>query len=293
MSESPGNGFSVGALLSDAARRLGDAGVESPRLDARVLLGFALGRDAGWLIGHRDDVPPDAACRQFETLIRRRAAREPVAYILGVREFWSLSFRVTPATLIPRPETETLVEAVLAAYPDTDAPLRILDLGTGSGCILLALLHERPAASGTGVDVNADAVLVAAENARSLGLAARAEFRRGDWFGPLVRDEMFDVVVTNPPYVSAEEMAALAPEIADHEPEAALFAGDDGLDAYREIFSGLPGWLRPGGLFAGEIGHRQGVAAAELARAQGFGAVEIRPDGAGLPRLLVGRFSGE
>jgi release factor glutamine methyltransferase len=283
---------SVGAVMRAAVERLAAAGIDSARLDARVLMGFALGRDAGWLIGHRDDALSAADADRFEGLLARREARAPLAYITGEREFWSLSFRVTPATLIPRPETETLIETVLAAFPNRDAAFRILDLGTGSGCILLALLHERPRASGVGIDTSAAALDVAAANAEALGLSGRCEFRLGSWFSTLADREVFDAVVTNPPYVTSAEMEELPPEVAGHEPEGALAAGGDGLDAYRDILPGLTGRLRPGGFFAGEIGWRQGEAAVALARDHGLEGVEIRADGAGRARVLTASMAG-
>jgi release factor glutamine methyltransferase len=279
----------VGAVQRAAAARLEAAGVDGAHLDARVLMAFALGRDAGWLIGHRDEVLASEEQSHFEALVARRAAREPLAYITGEREFWSLPFRVSPATLIPRPDTETLVEAVLAALPDRDGTARILDLGTGSGCIVLALLHERPAAQGVGIDIAPQALDVAKVNANALGLAGRADFRAGSWFDVLAPDETFDVIVTNPPYITENEMVELAPEISGHEPPGALAAGADGLDAYRQIFAGLAGRLRTGGVFAGEIGHRQGMAAVQLARAHGLEEVRILDDQAGRARVVTGR----
>ncbi len=284
---------SVGAAMAEAAARLAAAGIETARLDARLLLGHALGRDAGWLIGHRDDILSAAERADFETLVRRREGREPLAYILGTREFWSLLFRVTPATLIPRPETEILVEAVLDAFAASDAVFRIADLGTGTGCVMLSILNERPVATGVGIDLSTEALAVARGNAAALGLGKRAEFRQGSWFAALGADEVFDVIVTNPPYISDAEMAALAPEIANHEPLSALTAGRDGLDAYRRIFPGLAGRLRAGGLFAGEIGHLQGNAAAALAREQGLEKVEILADAAGRPRCVLGRMGND
>lgn len=280
---------SVGALQRAAAARLESVGIDSAHLDARVLMAFALGRDAGWLIGHRDELLSVEAQSRFEALVARRAAREPLAYITGEREFWSLPFRVSPATLIPRPDTETLVEAALAALPDRDGAAHILDLGTGSGCIVLALLHERPAAHGIGIDVAPQALDLARTNAASLGLAGRVDFRAGSWFEALAPGEKFDAIVTNPPYITVAEMSELAPEISGHEPSGALAAGADGLDAYRQIFAGLAGRLRTGGFFAGEIGHLQGSAAAQLARAHGLEEVRILDDRAGRERVVTGR----
>jgi len=280
---------SVGALLQAAAARLSDAGIDTARLDARVLMTHALGVDAGWLIGHRDDVLEDAGAAAFEALVARRQAREPLAYITGEREFWSLAFKVSPATLIPRPDTETLVDAVLARVDPQADGLRVLDLGTGSGCLLLAILSECPGAEGIGVDVSEAAMEVAAENARRLGFDGRATFRCGSWFEPLPADMRFDVIVANPPYITTDEMAGLQPEIADFEPWSALEAGADGLDAYREILSGVTARLRPGGLFAGEIGETQGPAAAALAQAEGLLDVAVVDDMAGRARCILGR----
>jgi release factor glutamine methyltransferase len=281
-------GATVGALLAAAATRLADAGVDSARLDARLLMAAALDVDQGWLIGHRDDALDAARADAFEALVARRAAREPLAHIVGEREFWSLAFKVTPATLIPRPETETLVETVLARIDEQADDLRILDLGTGSGCLLLAILSECPNARGIGIDLSEAALEVACENAARLGLAARAEFRCGHWFEALDGNSGFDVIVTNPPYVTTAEMAGLQPEIADFEPWSALEAGADGLDAYRDIFAGVARQLRPGGVFAGEIGHAQGEAAADLARRSGLTAVAVIADLAGRARCITG-----
>ena len=279
---------SVGFLVDAAAKTFADAGIDTPRLDARLLVAHGLGRDPGWLIGHPEAMPaPDEASR-IEALIARRAAREPLAYITGEKEFWSLSFKVTPATLIPRPDSETLVETVLDRVQDRQAALRLLDLGTGSGCLLLALLHELPNARGVGIDRSADALIVARENAQALGLGERVGYLEGSWFAPLSGTVPFDIAVANPPYVSDSEMAALAPEILGFEPETALRAGADGLDDYREILTGFSAWLVPGGLFCGEIGERQGGAAAELARQAGLAGVGVAADGAGRARCIYG-----
>ena len=274
-------------MQDSAAKRLSVAGIDTARLDARVLVGHALGQDAGWLIGHADEVLTDDAAAAVEAAVARRERREPLAYILGYKEFWSLEFKVTPATLIPRPETETIVEAVLARLPDRSARLRVLDLGTGSGCLLLSLLSECPYAEGIGIDQSEAALTVARANGDSLALSDRVSWCLGDWWSAPV-DGDFDIVVTNPPYITDAEMTGLAPEIALHEPDSALRAGNDGLDDYRKIFAGLPPRLRSGGVFAGEIGWRQAQAAARLAEAAGLRNVDVLNDAAGLPRCVVG-----
>ena len=188
-----------------------------------------------------------------------------MAYILGRREFWGLDFTVSPATLIPRPDTETLVEAVLATGI---APRRVLDLGTGTGCLLLAVLHEFPPAFGVGVDVSPEASLLAKRNAASLGMADRAVFLTGSWADAL--DQTFDLVLSNPPYIEAADVAGLMPEVARYEPLSALAAGADGLDAYRAIIAGLPRLLTPDGLAVLELGAGQALSVAQLGAAAGF-----------------------
>jgi len=207
-----------------------------------------------------------------------------MAYILGEREFWSLPLFVGPGVLVPRPETETLVEAALEAFPDRRVPLGILDLGTGSGCLLLALLREYPNASGVGVDRSAEALAHATLNARRHGLADRAHLVHGDWGRGLAGP--FELIVANPPYVASGELTELAPEVARYEPRAALDGGADGLDAYRAILPDLPRLLAPAGVACLEIGAGQATALAALAEVAGF-RVAVRPDLAGIPRCLV------
>lgn len=271
----------IGALLCRAGARLRDAGIENPRREARLLLGHALGLDPAQLVARAHD-PAEAP--GFDALVARRAAHEPAAHILGVREFWGMAFRVGPAVLVPRPDSETLIEAALGACPDREAVARVLDLGTGSGALLCAALAEFPAAHGIGLDRSLAALAVARGNAAALGLGDRAGFVAGDWLAAIVGG--FDLVLANPPYVAEAEMAALALELG-HEPRAALVAGADGLDAYRVILPGLAGVLAPAGVAVLELGAGQADAVAGLAAAAGLAVQAVRHDLAAIPRALV------
>ena len=274
----------IARALCAATRRLRAAGIEGARAEARLLLRHVTGLPREALVADRDRTLDAEALTRFESVVARRAAREPMAYISGEREFWSLRLAVGPGVLVPRPETETLVEAALEAFPDRRVPLRILDLGTGSGCLLLALLREYPNAVGVGVDRSAAALGHAARNARRHGLAGRALLVQGDWGRALAGP--FELIVANPPYVASGELAALAPEIARYEPRAALDGGPDGLDAYRAILPDLPRLLAPGGVACLEIGAGQAATLSSLAATVGL-AVGSRADLAGIPRCLV------
>ena len=275
----------VADLLRDAAARLRRAGTDAPRLDARCLLGHATGRDPAGLAARGNDVVARDAVRRFRRLVARRLAREPTSRIVGAREFWSLTFELGDAVFDPRPDSETLVEAVLSAAPDREAPVRLLDLGTGSGCLLAALLGELPNATGVGVDVDPAALRVARRNLVRNGLRRRARLVCANW-GDAVGGG-FDVVVANPPYVAVRDMDGLAPEVVDHDPRRALFGGRDGLDAYREIAPDLFRLVRPTGLAALEIGRGQSGSVAALLRGAGFTAIESRRDLAGVERCLL------
>jgi release factor glutamine methyltransferase len=276
----------LGQALAAAERRLADAGCDSPRLDARLLAAFALRMSPDAVRAAADRaLAPDDATRLAALVARRAGAREPVSRIVGLREFWSLPFALSPATLDPRPDSETLVATALRCFPDPARPLAVLDLGTGTGCLLLAVLHERPAATGLGIDAAPEAVATAADNARRLGLAERARFAVGDWGAGI--DGGFDVVLTNPPYLSAADMAALAPEVARHDPRRALDGGQDGLDAYRRLMPDLARLLAPGGGAFVETGAAQAVSVALLAEASGLIAIEIVHDLAGRDRCVV------
>lgn len=273
----------TGAAIRAAAARL--AGVsDTARLDAELLMAHLLGvTRSELLLRHMDDPAPEG----FAALVERRAAHEPVAYITGRQQFFGLELRVTPATLIPRADSETLVAAALEAKPDA---ARVLDLGTGSGALLLAALVHLGAAQGLGIDRCAVALAAAADNAAALGLEARTRFALRDWTVPGWADDLgtFDLVLCNPPYV--EEGAALARQVRAFEPHGALFAGADGLDAYRVLLPQLPALMNPGAIALVEIGARQAEAVSALAAAAGLEA-ELRRDLAGRPRVLVLRWA--
>jgi len=256
--------------LREAVARLAAAGIPDPARDARLLLAFALGIAPERLTLALPEPLPEAAAEAFAAALARRELRQPVSHITGRRMFWGRAFRVTPEVLDPRPETEVLVDLALGGRF-----VRVLDLGTGSGAILLTLLAERPAATGFGTDLSPGALAVARANAAALGLEPRAGFGLGDWFAPVVG--RFDLVVSNPPYIAEAEMADLAPEVR-HEPRLALTPGGDGLDAYRAIAAGVGAHLAPGGRLLLEIGPTQGAAVAGLCAAAGLQAVAVHAD---------------
>jgi len=275
------------ALVAEIAACLAAAGIEDARAEAWLLLAIALGRERAELMAGAAATPDAEQAARLEELVRRRAARAPVAYLIGEKEFWSLAFEVGPGVLIPRPETETVVEAVLDEVAERRAPLRLLDLGTGSGCLLLALLSELPSATGLGSDDSAEALAIAGRNAARLGLAARAGFAQGRWGEGLTG--AFDVIVSNPPYVAASEWPRLQPEIRAFEPRAALVAGPDGLAAYRTLAPDCARLLAPDGLCALEIGHGQGDAVSEILARHGLQVTRRRRDLAGIERCVVVR----
>ncbi|MEO7243620.1 MAG: peptide chain release factor N(5)-glutamine methyltransferase [Rubrivivax sp.] len=260
------------------------------RLDAQLLLAAALDCPRAWLLGHGDALLAPAVARRFDAEGRRRAAGEPLAYLTGRREFHGLLFEVTPAVLVPRPETEHLVEWGLelldAELGNRRAP-RVADLGTGSGAIALALAAAWPAAGVVAVERSEAALAVARRNGGALGIPV--DWRSGDWWRALAGDDGFDLVLSNPPYVAAGDphLAALA-----HEPLSALVAGDDGLDALRTIVAGAPPRLAAGAWLLLEHGHEQGAAVRALLEARGFERVSTRADLAGLPRCTGGRWPG-
>lgn len=269
----------VAQALRNAANDLAGTS-DTARLDAELLMAHALGVSrSDLLVRHMSDPVPQG----FAALTARRMTHEPVAYMVGTQEFYGLRFAVTPDVLIPRGDSETLVECALAARPDAK---RVLDCGTGSGALLLAVLHNLPDAIGIGVDNSAGALAVAARNAEALGLAGRTDMILADWSQPTWRNALgkpFDLVLANPPYVESE--AALEPGVRDFEPSSALFAGKDGLDDYRVLLPQLPGLLAPGGKALLEIGSTQAEAVSALATDAGLSTTLFR-DLANRPRVL-------
>ncbi len=288
----------VGAAVAEAAGRLAACGVESPLLDARLLAGHALGAPPEAIHGYPERPMTAPALARFRALVDRRAGREPVSRILGRREFWSLSFAVTADTLDPRPDSEIVVAAALGACrrmleagaDGVDGPLRILDLGTGTGCLLLALLHELPGARGLGIDLSPAVVAVARANAEALDLAGRAEFRTGHWGETLAGK--FHCIVANPPYIPENEIPSLAPEVARFEPALALTGGKDGLDCYRDIAPYLPRLLAPRGTACIEVGAGQAASAAGIIAGHGLHIAGAERDLGGQDRCLIATHMG-
>lgn len=277
-------------VLRHAEALLREAGVDTPELDARILMGASLGMTREHMLIHATARLNPAQVGRVLSFIARRVDREPVSRILGRREFWSLDFHLSPATLDPRPDSETLIDEALAGIPDKKAPLSVLDLGTGSGCLLLALLSELPNAVGTGIDRSDEAVATATANARRLGLGQRTRFAVGDWGMGL--SERFDLVVSNPPYIPDAEIETLAPEVVRFDPVAALAGGPDGLDAYRAIVAQLPNLLKSNGKVIFEVGAGQSADVAALLATAGFSGIGTRRDLAGVERAVFGHSGG-
>lgn len=275
----------VRTLLTEGTATLSAAGIADARAEARLLLAHVSGLGTAKLFSYPETEIPAEDASRFYDIVSRRAQRLPVAHLVGAREFWSMSFKVTPATLVPRPETETLIETALELFAGREAPRRIMDLGTGTGCILLALLRVFPEASGVALDVSAAALSVARENAIAHDLDQRASFVRADFadapMGP------FDLIVSNPPYIPSADIDGLEVEVRVHDPIGALDGGGDGLDAYRTIIDGLGARLAEDGLAVFEIGIGQGDDVAALAAAADLNLAARRSDLAGTERVLA------
>ncbi|MBF0286027.1 MAG: peptide chain release factor N(5)-glutamine methyltransferase [Magnetococcales bacterium] len=282
--------WTIRKLLQWCGPWLAKQGVESPRLDGELLLAHALKLRRLDLFLDPERPLSGEELTGFKALIRRRAMREPTAYLLGRKGFWTLELEVGPGVLIPRPETERLVETALRRAPEKEAAYRVVEIGVGSGAVLFSLLQERPQATGLGVDLSPEALAWAGRNAARLGLAERTTLLEGDLFAPLGEEALpaFDAVVSNPPYVARGEWAELAPEIARWEPALALEGGEDGLDCYRRLIPQAWRWLKPGGALSLEIGAGQGDAVMGRMTAAGFRDVTLDRDYAGLPRVVSG-----
>jgi len=274
------------ALITEAAARLLAAGIETARLDAELLAAHILGTDRLSLLTGGPASLTDNQADQYRDLVSARAARQPLAYLTGVKEFWSLDIKVTPDTLIPRPDSEILVAAVLETMP---AARTVLDMGTGSGALLIAVLTELQTATGLGTDTSNAALQVARDNAAAHGLTHRARFRYSDWYQAL-DGRKFDVILSNPPYIRADDFADLQADVRDYEPRSALVGGGaDGLDDYRRIVLDAPAYLAEGGMLAVEIGYDQADQVTKVFGAAGFADIQTLIDLAGHPRVVLGR----
>jgi len=275
----------LGSLLAEATAALTQAKVGEPRRRARRLVSSTLALSPADLLAHPERAVDERATDRVRVALARMVDREPLSRILGRREFWGMEFGLSTDTLDPRPETETVVTAVLRSIPDRGAPLRLLDLGTGTGCILLALLSEFPAATGFGVDVAAGAAVTARRNASTLGLAHRADFVVGDWAGPI--SGVFDVIISNPPYIASAALADLPREVALYDPRCALDGGPDGLACYRSLAADIRRLMGPRSLFVCEVGLSQGSAVEAILRANGLSIERCERDLAGIMRCVV------
>jgi release factor glutamine methyltransferase len=302
-------GSTLSAVLSQAEAELTAHGIENPRLDAEVLLVHVLKTDRAGLYTHLYDPLVEEQIRAFDQLVQRRAQREPLQYITGVQEFWSLAFKVDPRVLIPRPETEVVVEVALPLLRrdtsplsspspfqgkdqgEREFPLKLLDIGTGSGCIAIALAAELPQAAIWAIDISADALAIARKNAQRHGVAERILFLQGDLFVPFREDKKsFDLIVSNPPYIERDDLPSLQPEVQDWEPRVALDGGTDGLDFYRRLLAEGPAFLCSGGWLVMEIGHGQADEVLSLVREQrDLTEVHCVYDYAGKERAIMAR----
>ncbi|WP_339077441.1 peptide chain release factor N(5)-glutamine methyltransferase [Acetobacter sp. AC2005] len=275
----------IAQLLREGTQLLAQAGIEGPRREARLLLIHALSLTPEQLLARSptENVPSEP----FFSYVKRRATHEPFAYITGSKGFWSLDLAVSPASLVPRGDTETLITSLLEYRSDQASALNILDLGTGTGCLLLAALAEYPKAHGVGVDINPQAAILAHGNAQRCGMQDRALFMVAEWDAALAPGMRFDVVLSNPPYIPTSDLADLMPEVREHEPVRALDGGGDGLAAYRYICSRLPFLLADGGLAVLEIGIGQEADLRTLASANALRVVDVKADLAGIARAVV------
>ncbi len=277
--------MNVRDILKQLRVRFAAAGLDTPDLDARILVRHFLSLTDADLITGQGNVTPEQLSA-LDAAIERRLMGEPVSRILGFREFWGMNFKITPDTLDPRPDTECLVEMAVESLKDRP-PRKILDLGTGTGCILLSLLKEFPGAQGIGIDINQGAVDVSRENAETNGLSGRASFRQGSWTDSLTEsDGLFDLIVSNPPYIPESDIESLSPEVRNHDPILALVGGKDGLDPYRTLITEIKKFLAPKGLCLFEIGQNQDADLVRLVEESGLVVRRLGADYAGILRVV-------
>ena len=282
--------WTIAKVLDWTKQYFADKGLENPRLDAEILLCSVLKCQRITLYVHFDQPLEEHELAQYRSYVARRAAQEPLAYILGSRAFMKYDFKVTPDVLVPRPETELLVECAASLAGNIEAP-EVLDIGTGSGAIIVSLLDMLPNAKGTAVDVSPGALKVAQANAEQIGVAQRLKFVRSDLYAALPQGSKFDIIISNPPYIPSADIAGLAADVR-REPRLALDGGADGLNFYRRIISGAPKFLKPNGFLAFEIGINQGEAVAALCRQAGFAVTAVRHDYAGIDRMVFAAKEG-
>lgn len=283
--------WTIASILTWTKQYFSEKGIDNPRLDAEVLLSHVLGKDRLYLYVNFDQPLSPTELDTFRAAVKQRAMRTPVAYIIGSKEFMGLDFAVSPAVLIPRPDTEILVEAAIGRLAQIESP-QVLDIGTGSGAIIISVLTSLPAAQGTAIDISKEALAVACENAKTNNVISRLSLQQGDLFSPVLVKK-FDAVLSNPPYIPAEDIAGLEPEVR-REPNLALDGGKDGLDYYRRIIKEGPAYLNKGGFIALEVGEGQADAVARIADEHHIlKAVEIIKDYSGIDRVVVLAFLPE
>ena len=278
--------ISIAQAIQDASRVLRQHGVPEPRREAGSLLVHVSGRDRTFLISHAEVLLTTEEWEHYEQVVQRRASGEPLQYITGAQDFFGLEFIVTRDVLIPRPETELLVESALDLIRRRPAP-EICDVGTGSGCIAVSLVHELPQALAVAVDISQAALHVAQQNAERHGVRDRITFLESDCFAGLPANTVFDLIASNPPYVSADALGGLQREVRDHEPRVALSLGPDGLSVIRRLLTDAPAFLKPQGYLVLEIGFDQGEAVTRLVAEQSWKLIDIRPDLQGIPRIVL------
>ncbi len=277
----------LATLRKKIEARLRKTGIEEASLDARLLISHIIPVTEIDFAINADQTVSNEQQNLIDVLVQKREKRIPMSQIFGEKEFWSLSFKVTKDTLTPRPDSETLIEVALNEFEDKNATLSILDLGTGSGCLLLTLLSELKNATGLGIDVSASAIKVANENAKNLSLNKRATFLKSNWFEKLSKTKKFDLIIANPPYIGLNETPELAPAVCAHEPYSALFAGEEGLDDYRIIAADISSYMSEKAIIILEIGYRQSSAVKDIFAQKGFKNINVFQDLGGRDRCLL------